>query len=178
MPPLKSERGTLRLGQSTWFNKLLHSLFPPDTEFTVVLEYPKPTPPQSCGPISFLEVFIGTRPVFILELNARADLMYESLRQAADEVIRARLGGLASRCPIPTVHAVSAMGTRLRFYHLDTTDVAGEIAPLSIPRHPTRVTETAPKERWDCDVLDADGEARLRAVVDAIKEACENVADA
>ena len=70
------------------------------------------------------------------------------------------------------------MGTRLCFYSLDTTDVAANIVPLNIPRHPTRVNDTAPAERWDCDVLDAVGEARLRAVVEEIKEACENIADA
>jgi hypothetical protein len=83
------------------------------------------------------------------------------------------------RCPIPTLHAVSAMGTRLCFYHLDTTDVAADIIPLNnIPRHPTRVNDTAPAERWDCDVLGAGGEAKLRGVVNAIKEACENIANA
>lgn len=154
------------------YNKVLHALFPPDTgDFIVVPRSLEPTSPQSCGPVFFFEVFLGTRPIFILELNAPNDLMYESSRQAADEEIRARLGGLASRCPIQTLHAVSAMGTRLRFYSLDTTNVAG------IPQHPTGVTDTAPKETWDCDVLDANGEARLRAVLDAIKEACENVAD-
>jgi hypothetical protein len=37
------------------------------------------------------------------------------------------------------------------------------------------VNDTAPVERWDCDILDAEGEARLRAVVDEIKQACENI---
>ncbi len=70
------------------------------------------------------------------------------------------------------------MGTRLCFYHLDTTDVAADIIPLNIPRHPTRVNDTAPMGRWDCDVLDAEGEGRLRSVVDSIKAACENIANA
>ena len=71
------------------------------------------------------------------------------------------------------------MGTRLCFYHLDTTDLAADIIPLdNVPRHPTRVNDTAPMERWDCDVLDAEGGARLRAVVDSIKAACENTANA
>ncbi len=86
--------------------------------------------------------------------------------------------GFLGRCPIPTLHAVSAMGTRLCFYHLDTTDVAADIIPLNIPRHPTRVNDTAPMGRWDCDVLDAEGEGRLRSVVDSIKAACENIANA
>ena len=68
------------------------------------------------------------------------------------------------------------MGTRLCFYRLDTTNVAADIVPLNdIPRHPTRVNDTAPVERWDCDVLDAVGEVRLCAVVNAIREACENI---
>ncbi|KIK29676.1 hypothetical protein PISMIDRAFT_88474, partial [Pisolithus microcarpus 441] len=67
-------------------------------------------------------------------------------------------------CPIPTLHAVSAVGTRLFFYHLDTTNV-----PLA--------NDTAPVERWDYDVLDVNGEARLHAVVDEMKEACENIAN-
>ena len=71
------------------------------------------------------------------------------------------------------------MGTRLCFYHLDTTDLAADIIPLdNVPRHPTRVNDTAPMERWDCDVLDTEGGARLRAVVDSIKAACENTANA
>jgi hypothetical protein len=71
------------------------------------------------------------------------------------------------------------MGTRLCFYHLDTTDVAADIIPLdNIPRHPTRVNDTAPIERWDCDVLDAEGEARFRVVVDLIMVACENIVNA
>ena len=71
------------------------------------------------------------------------------------------------------------MGTRLCFYHLDTTDVEADIIPLyNIPRHRTRVNDTAPIERWDCDVLDAEGEARFRAVVDSIMVACENIVNA
>lgn len=36
----------------------------------------------------------------------------------------------------------------------------------------------AQEERWDSNVLDANGEARLCAVVEAIKEAWENIANA
>ena len=49
---------------------------------------------------------------------------------------------------------------------------------LDIPQHPTRVNDSALMERWGCDVLDAEGEARLRAVVDSIKAVCDNIADA
>ena len=71
------------------------------------------------------------------------------------------------------------MGTQLCFYHLDTTDVEADFIPLyNIPQHRTRVNDTAPIQRWDCDVLDAEGEARFRAVVDSIMVACENIVNA
>ncbi|KAF8438583.1 hypothetical protein L210DRAFT_3544458 [Boletus edulis BED1] len=171
------------------YNKLLHTLFPPDTNFTVVPQYLKPASSKSDDCIFTFEILLENRPVFILELKNPADLRFISSRQAADVQIRERLGDLAGqlwtrlrcnsynelwnldRCPIPTLHAVSAMGTQLCFYHLDTTDVAADIKPVNIPKHPTKMNDTAPMQRWDCDILDAEGEARLRAVVDSIMAA-------
>jgi len=158
------------------YNKLLSALFPPDTDFTVVPQ--RLTSQKSSNYIIAFEVFLENRPVFILQLNKPADLNYISWRHAADEHIRERVGDLVARCPIPTLHAVSAMGTRLCFYSLDTANVEASIVPLRIPRHPSIVNDTAPVQRWGCDVLDAEGETRLRAVVNEIKEACANVANA
>ncbi|KAG6374039.1 hypothetical protein JVT61DRAFT_4678 [Boletus reticuloceps] len=175
------------------YNKLLNTLFPPDTHFTVVPQYLKPATSTSSDYIVAFEILFENRPVFILELKKPADLRFISLRQAADVQIRERMGDLAGQlrtrlrcnyynelwnldqCPIPTLHAVSAMGTQLCFYHLDTIDVAANIKPDNIPKHPTKVNDTAPMQRWDCDILDAEGEARLRAVVDSIMAACENI---
>jgi len=69
------------------------------------------------------------------------------------------------------------MGTRLCFYSVDTTDVDAEIVPRAIPRHPTKVNDTAPEARWNCNVLDEAGEARLRAIVDEIQQACANITE-
>lgn len=91
---------------------------------------------------------------------------------------RSVAGLLTSGSPISTLHAVSAMGTRLYFYHLDTTDVEPVITPLQVLQHSTGMDGTALMERWDCDVLDAVGEARLRAAADPIRAACANVANA
>ncbi|KAF8554396.1 hypothetical protein OG21DRAFT_1412610 [Imleria badia] len=160
------------------YNKFLYTLFPHDTDFTVVLQRLEPTSWISSDYILSFEILYENKPVFILQLKNPADLRFISLRQEADMQIRERLDDLADQCPISTLHGVSAMGTRLCFYHLDTTDVEADIMPLNIPRHPTRVSDTAPIERWDCDLLDVVGEARLRAVVDSIKAACANIAHA
>jgi hypothetical protein len=79
------------------YNKLLNTLFPPDTDFTVVPQYLKPASSKSSDYIVTFEIFLENRPVFILELKTPADLNYISSRQAADEQIRERLGDLAGQ---------------------------------------------------------------------------------
>ena len=74
---------------------------------------------------------------------------------------------------MPTLHAVRAIGTRLCFYRCDTVEEGRIIRPLMIP---LGGVDAAPVTRWDYDILDDDGEARLRAVVDEIKRACSSLA--
>ena len=58
------------------------------------------------------------------------------------------------------------MGTRLCFY----TKPRGEaILPQQIPADTGMMTDTAPPERWNCDVLEREGEKQLRRVVREIK---------
>jgi hypothetical protein len=82
------------------------------------------------------------------------------------------LPGKLEKCPIPTLHAVSALGTKLCFYQVDTTTDEPEILPRAITRRPTVVNDTAPQKRWDCDILEPRGEAKFRQVVDEIKAEC------
>ncbi|KAI9566177.1 hypothetical protein HD554DRAFT_2174636 [Boletus coccyginus] len=166
------------------YNKLLNTLFPPDTDFAIVPQYLKPDLVNSSRYGFSFEIFFKSWPVFVLELKQPAGLQYKSSRATADALIRMRVADRAGDRPVPILHGVSAFGTRLCFYRLDTStinDAAGIlILPTGIPRpdRPTRMSDTAPMERWDCDVLEAEGETRLRAVVDLIKAACEDIADA
>ncbi|KAF8560156.1 hypothetical protein OG21DRAFT_1473628 [Imleria badia] len=133
------------------YNKFMYTLFPIDSDFTVLPER------VESSKSSFLK--------------DPADLCSDSSRHEADVQLRERLGDLAGDCPISTLHAVSAMGTRLCFYHLDTTNDKADVMPL--PVRSARKDDAPPVERWDCDLLDAVGEARLRTVVDWIKAACD-----
>lgn len=69
---------------------------------------------------------------------------------------------------LPVLHGISAMGTRLCFYKL----INNKIDPPSIQADLNRVIDMAPQERWDCDILESEGERRFQAVVEEIKEAC------
>ncbi len=86
------------------YNKLLCTLFPPDTDFTVVPQYLKPASPKSSDYIRVFtfEIFLENKPVFILELNNPADLDFISSRQAADVQIRERLGDLGGQLYRPS----------------------------------------------------------------------------
>ena len=65
------------------------------------------------------------------------------------------------------------MGTRLCFYRKPKN---GPTQPPVIEPHPTLETETAPAERWDCDVLEEDGIQRFQTIVDEIKQGCAALA--
>jgi hypothetical protein len=80
------------------YDKLLHSLFPPDTDFTVVHQYLEPASSNSDDYIVFtFEVTLENKPVLILQLNNPAALNLISSRQAADVQIRERLGDMAGQ---------------------------------------------------------------------------------
>ncbi|KAF8340596.1 uncharacterized protein EI90DRAFT_3036117 [Cantharellus anzutake] len=66
-----------------------------------------------------------------------------------------------SNIPIPTLYGLSALGTRFCVYKYTVADRS--VIP---PRIPPGV---APKERWDFDLLEAEGEARLKGIVTHIK---------
>ena len=101
-------------------------------------------------------------PVFILEIETGPKLGLVSVREEADIRIRKRLRDLISFCPLSKLHAVSAMGTKLRFY---TAEAGGAITPLRIVSDDQFSIDTAPLECCDCDVLEVEGGARLKTVV-------------
>ena len=67
-------------------------------------------------------------PVFILEIETGPKLGLVSVREEADIRIWKRLRDLISFCPLSKLHAVSAMGTKLRFYTLHVSEnIAAQI---------------------------------------------------
>lgn len=77
-------------------------------------------------------------------------------------------------CPIPTLYGISAFGTALCFYTLNTA-LGSAIDPPFIPADLNYVTDIAPRDRWQDDVLGTGGEAKLRWVVEEIFQACSTL---
>lgn len=129
--------------------------------------------------------------VFILQLKGSAELEDETLRAQADEEIRRRMAELigsfsvqgaranssnnfnfcsVDRCPLPILHAVSAMGTKFRFYRA-SRDTGSSSDPLGAPKSSITSGPDIPSvDCWDCDILEEEGARRFRAVVDYILE--------
>ncbi|RPB22696.1 hypothetical protein L211DRAFT_810499, partial [Terfezia boudieri ATCC MYA-4762] len=61
---------------------------------------------------------------------------------------------------IPILYGVSAMGTKLCFYKY--TEDTGRLEPELILGHTKFVVDTAPRDRWEFDVLTDEGERKLR----------------
>jgi len=108
------------------------------------------------------------RRSFILEIKTGPKLGLVSAREEADLQIRTRLRDLIDICPLSKLHAISAIGTKLCFY---TAEAGRAITPPRIVADDQLAADTAPLGRWDCDVLEAEGAARLKAVVHGIHQA-------
>lgn len=176
------------------YNKLLHTLFPTDSDFIVSPNY---IPGNIDGGEDFVVSFETTfrqHPVLILGVKPSQHLSLNSTREAADRQIRRRLIidllGVwrycrlrshdptaeflpSGRAPLPVLYGISAIGTKLCFYEFEKAPM--HMTPRRIPNDPEFTTDVAPQERWDCDVLEANGEQRLRALATQITGACERL---
>jgi hypothetical protein len=129
------------------YNKLLNYYFPPTSDFAVVPRNLKATFSDSTDYIACFE--IQNEPVLIVMLKDPAAIQSISTRAEANDQIRRRIIDLAERCPLGTLHAISAIGTKPRFYSLSVKNRAARIDPPRIDRDPDMVNDCAPAERWN-----------------------------
>jgi hypothetical protein len=117
------------------------------------------------------EVRLEDKPVFFVKIKEPTKITFKSAREEADNQMRKRMGDLAPACPLDSLNGVSAFGTRLSFYSYDkkrTLVLPGRISP-----HPRMETDTAPLDRWDCDILEDEGARRFQDLVAEIKRKCD-----
>ncbi|KAG8930652.1 hypothetical protein FRC00_001033 [Tulasnella sp. 408] len=152
------------------WNKLLYTLFPADSDFTVVPSFQELGSPLSDF-LFTIDVYIGNQPVLLVELNKPSNLSYVSKREDADLQLRRRMRDLVRECPIHTLYGVSAFGTRLGFYSLSTVP-GSTIQPPLIPRDPEYANDVAPEDRWSENVMEVGGEEKLRQIVQEIFDEC------
>ena len=154
------------------WNRLLTTLFPPDTIFGVVPQYFPPVA-QERDSVGFLVIYIESSPVFIVEIKHPNDFVYGSNREEANLQLRRRFLDCADNLRIPILHSVSAFGTKLAFckYH----KASRKLEPRQIAPDRDILTSTAPREWWSCGILEEEGANRFRAVVDEVKAMSANL---
>ncbi|KAH9954090.1 hypothetical protein BC827DRAFT_1348802 [Russula dissimulans] len=149
------------------YNKVLNTLFPADSDFIVSPNYLPGNIDAGTAFIVSFEVTLRRHPVFMLEIKPPQHLSLRSTQETADKQIRRRLVDLSELTPLPILYGISAVGTRLCFHEFEKA--SRRTTPRFIPRDPEFATDVAPLGRWDCDVLEADGEQRLRALATHIR---------
>ncbi|KAJ7900976.1 hypothetical protein B0H14DRAFT_3422885 [Mycena olivaceomarginata] len=116
------------------------------------------------------------RPVFLLEVKDDTHREVPSLRHAADTQMRDRYNQLLYACPIPTLYGVSAMGTDIRVYTGDVLDE--DVSPAVVPTSPTRIVgREYLKNGWNLDLLSDEGFAKIKEIVNFIKQQCALIQD-
>ena len=155
------------------YNKLLYTLFSADSDHTVAPQsYSVLDSRDSVNFIIEFEIHLEDKPVFFVEMKEPRNIALKSARDEADKQMRKRMGDLAPRCPLDTLNGVSAFGTRLAFYAYDKQT---RILPSRISPDSERETDTAPLDRWDCDILEDEGGQRFQDLVAEIKTKCDQL---
>ncbi|KAF9035324.1 hypothetical protein BDZ89DRAFT_1036214 [Hymenopellis radicata] len=110
--------------------------------------------PATSGPLILnfyvyvYDVYLANQPIFILLLNAETMLFSTSTREGVDSQLRQHMKDLLAKSSVSVLQGLSAI-----------TPPVGTDDPL----------DTAPVDRWDCDVLNPDGAQRLKALATEIK---------
>ena len=94
-------------------------------------------------------------PVFFTKIKTYIALDKFSLRTEADDQIRKRFVEFADSIPIPKLVGLSAMGTRFSIYE---STMENKLLPVRIIPDDRSLIDTAPKARWNYDILDPAGE--------------------
>ncbi|KAJ2920066.1 hypothetical protein MD484_g271, partial [Candolleomyces efflorescens] len=121
--------------------------------------------------VALLTVELNKHPVFFIEVKPTASFNLDSKRKQADDLMRDHFRDIRHTLITPRLPAVSAFGTRLCFY--EYTVATNALTPAAVPADPLFLNDVAPADRWDCDLLEADGAARFRQLVDSVLEMCQ-----
>ncbi|KIL60397.1 hypothetical protein M378DRAFT_168129 [Amanita muscaria Koide BX008] len=147
-------------------------MFPPDTLFEVAPQHLS----HSSDAVDFvilLFICANTSPVFIVEAKQPAEFIpsRNSKRQEADSQMRQRFLDVAADLRIPVLlHGVSAFGTKITFYRYNR-DVS-VLEPRRITADPETLADSAPGDWWRWDILEKEGAAKFRQIVEAVKGMC------
>lgn len=150
-------------------DSLVVALFGIDSPFLVA---PQSLPDEYASTVMLL-VEIEQRPVFFVEIKPAKHFDSPNGRFQASKQMQERIVALTREYAgslVPTLHAVSALGTKLCFYTADTATTTVDPAYGYMPTFES--TDVPAASRWAFDVTEAEGQAKLIEVVNEVKQMC------
>ncbi|KAJ7148980.1 hypothetical protein C8R43DRAFT_853335, partial [Mycena crocata] len=132
---------------------LLTDLFPSNQAFGLGVD--RNRTPDRTG----IVIIFKTKPIFFVELKIRAHLGDAVLREVADKQMRGRLEEFYDG--LNPMYGISAFGTRFSIYSKSASN--NEIIPTN------DATDPAPLDRWNLNILAAQGEFQIRTLAARIR---------
>ena len=160
------------------YNSLFVDLFPHTEGFQAVPDYKAPT---TLGSTDFTTRFIirykkFMTPVFFVDIKPVFHLDDISTRAKADEQMREQFESIVGQnLVIPTLYGISAMGTRFSVYQYDKE--TSTVSPPSIPHDSKHLTDVAPVNRWNLDLLEKTGEEKFKEIAAEVRSMCEAITE-
>jgi hypothetical protein len=154
------------------YTRLLYHLFGIEGQFEIVPQFHIPqTSRDVVDVVALFTVEVDKHPVFFIEVKAPACFAFDSKRKQADDQMRDQYRDLRHTLVTPRLPGISAFGTRMAFYeYVAATNI---LTPHAIPPDRVSLNDLAPAERWSCDLLEANGAAQMRQVVEDVKAMCQ-----
>lgn len=154
------------------YTRLLYHLFGLEGPFEISPQYHIPqTPRDAIDVVALFTVELNKHPVLFIEVKAPASFALDSKRKQADDQMRDRFRDLRHNLVTPRLPGISAFGTRIAFY--EYVAATNTLTPHGIPPDPASLNDVAPAERWRYDLLEANGIAKMRQVVEDVKAMCQ-----
>jgi hypothetical protein len=152
------------------YTRLLYHLFDLPSPFDITFQHSTPQTPQT--------ITVGLRkypalrryPMLFIQIRPPSSFHVDSKRKQADDQIRDHCCELSANLITPRLHAISVFGPRIAFYEYTATTNA--VTPPAIVADPVPLNDTA---RWNYNVLEAGGIARIRQVVQDVWTMCEGL---
>lgn len=110
---------------------------------------------------------LDKRAVFFIRFKPPVTLFLDSKRKQADDRVRDHFRDFRHSLVTPCLPGISAFGTRMAFYEYVVAN--NRVTPRAITPDPDFLNDVAPVEQWNCDLLEDEGNNRMRQVVQDVK---------
>lgn len=152
------------------YTRLLYHIFGIEGLFEIIPQFPR-TPRDAIDVVAIFTVEFNKHPVLFINVKSPSSFHLDSTRKQADDQMRDRFRDLRSNLVTPRLPAISAFGTRVAFY--EYVAATNAVTPPAIAADPIFLNDMAPADRWNYDLLEANGIARMRQVAQDARAMCQ-----